>query len=602
MEPARCDIPLEDRWDLTPLYPAIEAWEQDLQKEFSVDYKKSCLPFRESAELTVGQLKELLDLRFRLERQLRKLYTYAHLRFDEDTKNDAAKQSLQRITLRCHDLAEAFSWIEPKILALPIDVLQEYAHADILKPYAIILERLVRLKEHTLSEPEEAIVAASQMAASSSHKIFSAINDADFVFPEVEDSQGNKHPLSQGSLQVHLKNADRTLRKNAFCALHKKYLKYENTIAEMLHGAIQHHFYESKTRKYSSCLEAALFPKDIDLTVYKNLVETVRANIEPLHRYMNLRKKLLQVDTLHTWDMYVPLVREPTAHYPYDEAVELIIASCKPLGEEYVNDIKKGLTHDRWVDKFENRNKRSGAYSSGCYDSFPYILMNYKGTLRDVFTLAHEAGHSMHSLLSHRTQPFHLADYEIFVAEVASTFNEELLTQELLKRSANNKEEQAYILNQKLDDIRGTLFRQTLFAEFELFIHSQVEKGLPVTPAILKEKYLELNRFYYGEDLSLDDELAIEWARIPHFYYNFYVYQYATGISAAHALAKRVLEGPKENQEAYLEFLKSGCKLFPIDLLQKAGVDMRSPASVEATIQRFAEILDTFERLSTQVK
>lgn len=602
METYRSEIALADTWDLTPLYSSLETWEQDFKKHLAKDLEQLTSPFKEALSLSPEQVKELLDLRFELSRHVEKLYTYAHLFFDQETKNDEAKQALQRITLRAHALEEAFSWIEPKILSQDTNLLQAYAKAEILKPYATLIERLIRLKAHTLSEQEEAILAASEMATSSTHKAFSAINDADLTFPEVTDSQGKKHPLTHGSYQVLLKDQDRLLRKNAFNSMHDQYLKYENTLAELLHGTIQQHLFESKCRKYSSCLESALYPKDIDTSVYTNLIDTVRANIAPLHRYMQIRKKMLNLDTLNPWDMYVPLVKESTLYYTYDQAVELILASCKPLGEDYVNELKKGLMERRWVDKFENKNKRSGAYSGGCYDSFPYILMNYKGTLRDVFTLAHEAGHSMHSFSSHRTQPFHYADYEIFVAEVASTFNEELLTQELLRRSAGNKEEQASILNQKLEDIRGTLFRQTLFAEFELFLHTQAENGLPITPAILKEKYLELNKFYYGDDFCPGDEIAIEWARIPHFYYDFYVYQYATGISAAHALAKKVVEGSTAERDAYLEFLSSGRKLFPIQLLQRAGVDMTSPAPIEATIARFSEILDTFEALSTQTK
>lgn len=599
---SRSEIALEDTWNLSPLYSSVESWEEELEKETAKDLEALGASFRVASVLSVAQLKELLDIRFTLERQARKLYTYAHLYFDQETKNDVAKQALQKITLHCHELEQAFSWIEPKILSQPLNVLQEYAQSPLLQSYATIIERLVRLKEHTLSESEEAILAASGMATTATHKAFSAINDADFIFADVEDSQGKKHPLSQGSLQIFLKDSDRALRKNAFCGLHRKYLKYENTIAELLHGTIQQHYFEAKSRKYATCVEASLFPKDIDTKVYTNLIDTVKNSIDPLHKYVQLRKKLLHVDTLYPWDMYKPLVKESTAHYTYDEAVELILASCKPLGEEYVNELRKGLKELRWVDKLENTNKCSGAYSSGCYDSFPYILMNYKGTLRDVFTLAHEAGHSMHSFLSHKTQPFHYADYEIFVAEVASTFNEELLMLELLRRSAGNKEEQAVILNQKLEDLRATLFRQTLFAEFELFLHSQVEKGLPITPAILKEKYLELNKFYYGEELCLNDEIAIEWARIPHFYYNFYVYQYATGISAAHALVKKVTEGSLADRDAYLEFLKSGSKHFPIQLLQKAGVDMTTPAPIKATIAHFEEILHAFEALSTQIK
>jgi oligoendopeptidase F len=343
-------------------------------------------------------------------------------------------------------------------------------------------------------------------------------------------------------------------------------------------------------------LEAALYPKNIDLDVYHALIKAVRSKASLLHRYMKLRKKILGVKELHCYDLYVPLVPSVDMKFGYDEAEDLVINSMKPLGNKYVDLLHDGLKKGRWVDRYENQNKRSGAYSSGCYDSMPYILMNYKGILRDVFTLAHEAGHSMHSLFSRQSQPYHYSDYAIFVAEVASTFNEEFLMQTLIQKAKSPKEK-AFLLNEKLEDIRGTLFRQVCFAEFELFIHELAEKRIPMTPKVLKDKYLELTAFYFGPGVTIDPEIAIEWARIPHFYYNFYVYQYATGIAASMALAEHVRNDGAKAREKYLEFLRSGSSDYPINLLAKAGVDMRSPEPVIDAMHEFETLLDEFEKV-----
>jgi oligoendopeptidase F len=351
-------------------------------------------------------------------------------------------------------------------------------------------------------------------------------------------------------------------------------------------------------RKFRSSLHAALFPHNIPEEVYTSLIQTVKKHLGLLHRYVSLRKKLLKLPEIHLYDMYVPLLKDIEFSISYEEAEKLTCEATSALGPEYRSLLEKGLLRDRWVDRYENKNKRSGAYSSGCYDSFPYILMNYRGSLRDLFTLSHEAGHSMHSLLSHTHQKYQDAAYPIFVAEVASTFNEELLMHHLLER-AKSREERLFLLNEKIEDIRATFFRQTMFAEFELLLHQLVESGTPLTPSLIKEKYYALNREYFGPEMVLDDIMSIEWARIPHFYYNFYVYQYATGISAALALAERVLKKEKDSATHYLNFLKSGGSLFPIDLLKIAGVDMAKPTAVEATLKKFESLITEFEKLNT---
>lgn len=590
-----------DTWDLTPLYRSLAEWKKDLQDEASIDYSGLAAPYVAAQSLTEEQLSDLFLLYFRLERRIKKLYTWAHLYHDQDTGNDEAKQALQRITSRYHDFSEKFSWMEPKILSHTAEQLATFVASAKLVPYKTLLERLLRLKPHTLPAEQEALMAMSGRALEAASKAFSAINDADFRFADVTDSSGNVYPLTHATYGVLMRNSDRTLRQHAFETLHSTYQSYENTLAELLNGQAQRHLFQARARGYSSCLEAALFPNNIPLSVYHNLINTVRSHTYVLHAYVRLKKEVLRLPKLAPWDLYVPLTEEAHTTYPFDEAVQLVLDAVQPLGSSYVQRLHDGLTKSRWVDRFENLNKRSGAYSSGCYDSLPYILMNYKGQLRDVFTLAHEAGHSMHSDLS-RTQPYHYSDYAIFVAEVASTFNEELLSNELLRRNANNPSVRAAILNEKLEDLRATLFRQTLFAEFELFLHERAERGEPVTPAILGQKFRELNEFYYGKDLELPAPVNAEWSRIPHFYYNFYVYQYATGISAANALVARVLGGGEQESNQYLKFLQGGCSSFPIDLLRNAGVDMCTAAPIERALARFSSLIDEFSSALKEIK
>jgi len=486
--------------------------------------------------------------------------------------------------------------MEPEILALPQSILDSYLTAPSLEKFRFHLEKLVRLKDHTLSEEQEALLALAQRALELPYKAFSSLNNADLKFGTVKDSQGQELELTHGSFQLYLRSRDRSLRENTFKSMHQKYADYENTLCELINGQVQTHVFESKARHYQSCLEAALKPKNIDLNVYHSLIAAVRSEIDALHDYCLLRRKLLGVDTLHFYDLHVPLTSELDIKMSYNEAEKAVIDSVAPLGEEYQRRLHEGLKVKRWVDRYENKNKRSGAYSSGCYDSFPYILMNYKGILGDVFTLAHEAGHSMHSYLSHENQPYHYSSYPIFVAEVASTFNEELLMTHL-KKEAKSREEKIFLVNQQIETIRTTLFRQTLFAEFELLIHELVEKNIPLTPTLLKEEYGKLNSFYFGDSVHMDEEIENEWSRIPHFYYNFYVYQYSTGISASIALADKVLKGGNTEREHYLNFLKGGCSQYPIDLLKMAGVDMRSPEPVKAAITKFRSLVKELSSL-----
>jgi oligoendopeptidase F len=595
----RSDVDPKDCWNLEAFFPSLNNWEETLQKicgEQTSPHWPTLAALRGSLKDGPEAVKRVFEQLLDLQKQLVSLYSYAHMRHDEDIAHDDHKGAYARVTALLHALSEEASWIEPELLSLPEETLTSYLKSPILAPYRFFLEKIVRLKKHTLSESEERLLALAESSLQGFYKSFNAINDADFTFEPAVDSKGKENPITHALYSFYLRGQDRTLRKNSFQNYYKRYGEYENTLCELLNGLVQKHRLNAKARHFDSCLDAALFPHNIDKSVYHALIEAVHRRLGSLHDYQKLRKKVLKLDELHMYDVHVSLLPQVDLTIPYQEAEQLVIESVAPLGKEYQDMLRKGLETDRWVDRYENKNKRSGAYSGGAYDSMPYILMNYKGTLRDLFTLAHEAGHSMHSLLSHANQPYHYSDYSIFVAEVASTFNEELLMRLMLKR-AKSKEERAYLINQKIEDIRSTLFRQTMFAEFELMIHTFVEEGRPLTPKLLREEYRKLNVLYFGPDVVLDPEIDMEWARIPHFYYNFYVYQYATGISAALALAQLVVEGGDKERNAYLGFLKSGSSDYPIEILKQAGVDMCSPAPVEAAIGQFDRLVKELSSL-----
>jgi oligoendopeptidase F len=599
----RSEVPLSDRWNVESLYTSPKAWLKDFKELGDIDGKvvfPKLAKYKGKLAKDAKTLKAALEYLFEISRQLSKLYTYAHLRHDEDIAEDSNKKMHMQISNILHAFNHEVSWFEPELLAIPAQTIKKLIAAPALKEYRFYLDKIIRLKKHTLTAEKEELIALSGNALSSASKAFSAISDADFQFGSVLDSKGEAHVITQGSYGMHIRSQDRTLRKNAFECMLGKYNAYENTMCELLNGNVQAHLFNAKARKFDSCLEASLFPKNIDTEVYHSLISAVNDNVDVLHKYMRLRQKVLNIGPLHLYDIYVPLTKNVDIQMSYKDAEKAVIESVAPLGDEYQSILEKGLLKSRWVDRYENKNKRSGAYSSGCYDSEPYILMNYKGLLRDVFTLAHEAGHSMHSYLSHKNQPYHYSDYPIFLAEVASTFNEDLLMRYLLE-NAKTKEEKIFLINQQIEDIRATLFRQTMFAEFELFIHEMAEKNIPITPKLLKEQNSRLNAIYFGP-VVIDPLIEIEWARIPHFYYNFYVYQYATGISAALALSERVNDGGKKEREAYLNFLKSGSSAYPIEILKKAGVDMRSPEPVTAAINKFKSLVEELDKLLTPKK
>ncbi len=598
MAKERKEVEIDDQWDVASLYPSLEAWKEDFSELTKDRTEKGCWPHLGSYQGKIGEdsgkLTSLLNDTLEIERRLYKLYTYAHLRHDEDVSNETYKEVYDKISLLYYDFQNETSWVQPEILQLPEETLETYLKDAKLESHHIYLKKLSVLKPHTLSADKEHLLSLAGKALQAPQKTFGVFNNADLKFGMIEDEKGEEVELTHGSYGLYLQSKDRTLRKNAVLGLHRRFQEFENTVSELLNGQVQTDVFEAKARHYSSSLDAALTPHQIDPEVYHNLIATVRKNLPVLHRYVSLRKKFLGYEKLHFYDLYVSLIPKFEKHYSYPEAVQLVLDAVKPLGNEYHQILAKGLGEERWVDRYENARKRSGAYSSGCYDSIPYILMNYNGTLRDVMTLAHEAGHSVHSHYSNQHQPFQYSNYPIFVAEVASTFNEELLFRHLMENAATS-EERCYLLNQKIDDIRATLFRQTQFAEFELMTHTLAEKGVPLTAASLKEIYRKLNEDYYGPDLVIDPEIEVEFLRIPHFYTSFYVYQYATGISAANALVERLMKEGDKAREDYLKFLSSGSSKYPVELLEIAGVNMRESTPIQTLIDRFNELVNEFE-------
>ena len=595
----RNEIPQSDKWNVEALFPNLESWKSAFIEVCRPDQKPhwpELAAFKGKLSDGVEVIKNFLDLSFDLDRKLSQLHTYAHMRYDEDMINEEYKAANHSVISFYHEFGEEVSWAEPEILELSEEVLQQYLKDEKLKEYHFHLERIIRLKPHTLSSEKEELMAMAGKALNTSSSAFSAFNNADLKFPSVEDSEGMMHEMTHGKYLLYMRGQDRILRQNAFESLHGAFEGFENMVTELFSGHLQHHVFNARARKFKTSLETALFPNQIDAQVYHNLVACVRDHIEVLHRYMQLRKRVMKVDTLHLYDLYFPMVESVDLRYDFETAESMVIDSVAPLGEEYQKILDNGLKIDRWVDRYENRGKRSGAYSVGSYDSMPYILMNFQGTFNDLMTLGHEAGHSMHSYYSHEHQPYQYSHYPIFLAEVASTFNEELMFEYLMKQDIK-PEERAFLINQKIEDIRATFFRQTMFAEFELATHTLVEDNHPLTPGLLKEIYRDLNLYYFGPSVEIDNITDIEWARIPHFYSNFYVYQYATGISAAHALFEKVTQEGEPARTAYLNFLSSGSKNYPLDLLEQAGVNMRQEQPIMATLKQFDRLVGELANL-----
>jgi oligoendopeptidase F len=592
--PERKDIPAADQWDLMPLFAALAEWEAlfDDVERYLAGYAAFRARLGESAELLKRAIAFHLDLARRLER----LYTYAHLRSDEDKSNQSHLGMHQRAINLFTRASESASFMTPEIQSIPPGVMEAFMQQASLDEYRFYLEKILRYRPHTRTAAEEQILAMSSEMAGASVQAFGQLDNVDLRFGVLADERGVEVELSHGNFITFLTRPDRDLRKRAFFQYYQPYEAHKNTLAAMLAGSIRKDVFYARARGFADCRASGLFADNVPETVYDNLTDTVRRNLNPLFRYFDLRRNALALPDLHIYDTYVPIVAPVEVRLPYEEAVEICLRSLRPLGEEYTSVLRQGLLGG-WVDRYENRGKRSGAYASGCYDSPPYILLNYDAnSLSSLYTLAHEAGHAMHSFYSRRHQPYVDHDYTIFVAEVASTFNEALLSRYLLELYRDDARLRQRIVNREIDNIRSTLFRQTMFAEFELAVHRLAEANQPLTLEAMNRVYHELLEAYFGEAVVLDEVLSLEFLRIPHFYSAYYVYKYATGISAALALAEAVIMGAAGARERYLDFLKLGGSKFPLDELLAAGVDMRAPEPVEKAIAYFAECVDQLER------
>jgi len=546
----------------------------------------------ESAKALAGALEFEKSLELKIER----VYHYASLQLAENSANNEYLARIGQVQNLLTKIGEAGAFVVPEIQAIDDETFAKFIVDSVLAEWRIKLHKIRRMKPHVLSEPEERLLALGNVALSGYDDTFSQLTDVDMKFGLLIDETGRERPLTQSSFSSFLVKRDHELRKRAFHQFYAEFQDHQYTLAASLAYSVKADVFRARARRYSSALEAGLFPDDVPVTVYDGLIESVRANLKPLFRYLELRRRALGLRELHHYDTYVPLVPEIETRTSFDQAVEMVLAALAPLGKEYVDALAEGL-RGRWCDRYETKGKRSGAFSSGSYGAPPYILMNYKeDVFADVYTLAHEAGHSMHSWFSQNSQLFQDYEYPIFLAEVASTFNEELLTHHLLQTTSEPKM-RAYIINRQIDDLRGTLFRQTMFAEFEKIIRAIEESGDALTLAVFKSEYHKLLETYFAENFVLDPELDLECLRIPHFYHAFYVYKYATGISAAVALSEQVLSGKADSVNAYLDFLRSGGSKFPLETLQAAGVDMTTPAPIESTLRLFERRLDDLESL-----
>lgn len=572
----RDEVPFQDCWDIESMYPSREDWLADLGTygDKGSPVWPNLAPKNYTLE-SPNSLYALITTMTNIERKLDRLYTYAHLIHDQDISNQDRSSDLKAVTHLLTQFSEETAWVQPALIQLPASTQLYLLNAPELTPYQFYLEKIFRLAPHTKTPQEEKLLASLLPALEVSYKTFSSLSDAEIPFGIAVDEKGNTLPLSHALASFYSQSPDRTLRRSSYLAQAQRYHDYRLSFANLLNGKVQAHLFYAKAKNYDSCLDAALFNHAIPKEVFINLLRTVEENTLLITEYYRIKQSALQLDEMHFYDVYAPLGQTKEACYSYDDAVSIICESLAPLGNDYISTLRCGLTDARWVDRYENLNKRSGAYSSGCYDSKPYILLNYSGSLYDISVLAHEAGHSMHSYLSNQCQSYHNAKYPIFLAEIASTLNETLLMDSMLKKSVD-KREQIAILNRTLDTIFATLFRQVLFASFEYKIHKAAEQGVPLTEAFFSSTYKSLQAQFYGDCIVADSLSHIEWARIPHFYYNFYVYQYATGIIAALCFAEKILNCEQGAVETYLNFLKSGGSTFPLHILNNAGLDMRT--------------------------
>ncbi|MGX7347456.1 oligoendopeptidase F [Aerococcus vaginalis] len=590
----RQEISADDQWDLTTVFETDDAWQ--VAYEDVAERLPAIEAFRGRLSEGDSVVIEAFETILAISRELEKVVVYANMKHDQETQVTAYIQMNDRAEQLATQTGEATAWFEPEVLSLSDDI-KAALSAD--EHYGHYFEALLKKDGHVLSDKEEALLSTLAPVLSNSENVFSYLSDTDLKFGEVTDENGEKITISHGSYGKLLESSNRELRKQAFHQLHDGYRRVNNTMASVMSGNVKNHNVDAKVHNYHSAREAAMAADHIPEEVYDTLVETVHRYLPLLHRYVALRKQLLDVDQLYPYDLYVPLTGEAPISYTFAEAKEELFKALAPLGEDYLKNLHRAFD-EHWIDIYENIGKTSGAYSSGVYDTNPFVLLNWQDSLNDYYTLAHELGHSMHSLYTAENQPYVYGSYPIFLAEIASTTNENILTHYLLE-TKKNPETQIYLLSYFLDSVKGTIFRQTQFAEFEHFMHQAAQEGQALTPELLNEKYFELNSEYYGPALSTEDrDITYEWSRIPHFYYDYYVYQYATGFSAATALAERVTSGDPEKVDAYLQFLKSGDSDYPLEIMKRAGVDMTNADYIEATMKLFEQRLDQLEALLSE--
>ncbi|HNX28959.1 MAG TPA: oligoendopeptidase F [Syntrophomonadaceae bacterium] len=581
-------------WQLEDIYDDEQKWEEDYRQvqQMSIDLTN----YQGKLGGSDAGLFEALSLMENLERKADNVYVYAKMRQDEDNTNSLYQSLFDRAESLAVQASSAAAFIVPEILSIPDEVIKKYLKENKkLEVYTHYLDELNRQKQHILSPAEEKLLAETAELSIASKNIFGMLNNADIKFPPIKDENGQETEMTKGKFGRFMESPDREVRKAAFKSLYSSYGKLKNTLGATVNASVKRDIFYSRARKYPSALAGALESDNISPAVYKNLIDTVHKNLEPMYKYLRLRKKILGLDELHMYDIYTPLVKERPQEIAYETAKDMVSKGLQPLGKEYGDKIGEGF-NGGWIDVYEKEGKTSGAYSWGSYDTHPFILMNYDNKLDDVFTLAHELGHAMHSFYSNHAQPYIYSQYSIFLAEVASTVNESLLIDHLLADS-KKQEDRIYLINHYLEQFKGTMYRQTMFAEFEKITHETVERGAALTPELLSSIYRELNKLYFGGEVVLDEEIDLEWARIPHFYSAFYVYKYATGFAAATALKDQLLKEGKPALDRYMAFLQAGSSDYSINILQKAGVDLNTPEPVEAALKYFSRLVDELETL-----
>ena len=590
----RNEVPNEFKWDLSKMYNDSKEIDKDIEEVKSLT--KEILKYKSHILDSSNSLYEFLKLTEKQDRNLTKLYVYSKMNLDVDTKNNTNKALKMKIEKLSESLNEEFSFIEPEMMEGSYDKIKKYIEEnDKLKEYNFYLEDFYRFKPHSLSQIEENIYVKAINAFGNCSEVFTNINNTDINLGCIKDENGKDIELTSSNYIVFMKSKDRKVRENAFKAMYNYYKSLKNTLAASYVGEIKENAFSTNVKKYNSSLEKSLFSDNIDISVYKTLIDTIHANMDLMYEYMEVRKKLLGLDELHMYDIYVDLVESNNDKIEFEKGKEILFEALKPLGNKYLNDLNKAFD-EKWIDIYPSSGKRSGAYSWGCYDSYPYLLLNYNDTVDAVSTMGHELGHSMHSYYSHKNQSYVDSQYPIFLAEIASTVNEVLINDYLYK-NAKTKEDKIFYLTDFLESVRTTIYRQTMFAEFEMIMHEKEQNNIPITEEELSNTYYDLNKLYYGDNVISDDEIRYEWSRIPHFYTPFYVYKYATGLSSALSIASRILDGDEKTKEKYLEFLSSGGSNYPLEILKKVDVDMTTSKPIEEALSMFRDKLKELKEL-----